>query len=34
MNEKITLHAQWLIKAPIAEVFDLITDFEKWPEYR
>lgn len=29
----ITLHAQWLIKAPLVEVFDIITDFEKWPEY-
>ncbi|HPT73161.1 MAG TPA: SRPBCC family protein, partial [Candidatus Cloacimonadota bacterium] len=24
---------QWLIKAPLAEVFDIMTDFEKWPEY-
>lgn len=29
----ITLHAKWLIKSPRAEVFQLITDFEKWPEY-
>lgn len=33
MKEKITLHAKWLIKAPLAEVFDIMTDFEKWPEY-
>lgn len=33
MNEKITLHAKWLIRAPLTEVFDTITDFEKWPEY-
>jgi hypothetical protein len=33
MNEKITLHAQWLIKAPQTEVYNTITDFEKWPEY-
>lgn len=31
MNE-ITLHATWHIKAPIAEVFDIMTDFEKFPE--
>ena len=29
----ITLHAKWFIKAPLTEVFDVITDFEKWPEY-
>jgi hypothetical protein len=33
MTENITLHAKWLIKAPLAEVFNMITDFEKWPEY-
>jgi hypothetical protein len=33
MKEKITLHAKWRIKAPLAEVFNIITDFEKWPEY-
>ena len=33
MKEKITLHAKWLIKAPLTEVFNIITDFEKWPEY-
>ena len=29
----ITLHAKWLIKAPLTEVFNIMTDFEKWPEY-
>jgi hypothetical protein len=29
----ITLHDQWLIKAPLKEVFDTMTDFEKFPEY-
>jgi len=33
MKEKIILHAKWLIKAPQAEVLNIITDFEKWPEY-
>jgi len=29
----ITLHAKWLIEAPLAEVFDIMTDFEKFPLY-
>lgn len=29
----ITLHAKWLIKAPLTEVFNIMTDFEKFPEY-
>lgn len=29
----ITLHGNWLIKAPQAEVFNIMTDFEKWPIY-
>lgn len=33
MKEKITLHAEWLIKAPLTVVFNIITDFEKYPEY-
>ncbi len=32
MNE-ITLHSQWLVKAPIEDVFRIITDFEKFPEH-
>lgn len=30
MNE-ITLHGQWQIKAPLKEVFDIMTNFEKFP---
>lgn len=33
MKNKITLHAKWVIKAPLNEVFNIMTDFEKWPEY-
>ncbi|MFA5228603.1 MAG: SRPBCC family protein [Candidatus Paceibacterota bacterium] len=33
MKEKIILHNKWLIRAPLMEVFNIITDFEKWPEY-
>lgn len=29
----INLHTSWLIKAPLAEVFEIMTDFEKFPEY-
>ncbi|MFA6476115.1 MAG: SRPBCC family protein [Candidatus Paceibacterota bacterium] len=29
----ITLQAKWLIKTPLAEVFNIMTDFEKFPEY-
>lgn len=31
--KEITLHDQWLIKAPLIEVFNVMTNFEKWPEY-
>lgn len=31
--KQITLHNQWFIKAPIEDVFRIMTDFEKWPEY-
>lgn len=31
MNE-ITLHDQWLVKAPVDDVFRIMTDFEKFPE--
>lgn len=30
--KEITLHKQWIIKAPISNVFSLVTDFEKFPE--
>ncbi len=29
----IALHAKWLIKAPVSEVFNVMTDFEKFPKY-
>jgi len=31
MNQ-ITLHRQWVVKAPVNEVFGIMTDFEKFPE--
>ena len=31
--KEITLHDQWLIKAPIEDVFRMMTSFEKFPEY-
>ena len=31
--KEIKLHNQWLIKAPIEDVFRIITDFEKLPKY-
>lgn len=31
--KEITLHAKWTIKAPLTEVFNIMTDFEKLPEY-
>jgi len=31
--KKISLHANWLIKAPLSDVFNIMTDFEKFPEY-
>lgn len=30
---KITLHGQWVVKAPIDDVFKIVTDFEKFPEH-
>ena len=33
MKDKIILHAKWVIKAPLNDVFNVMTDFEKWPEY-
>ena len=29
----ITLRAKWIIKAPVIEVFNLMTDFENLPKY-
>lgn len=29
----ITLRAKWIIKAPVTEVFNLMTDFENLPKY-
>lgn len=31
--KEITLHGQWLIKAPVSDVFEIMTDFKKLPEY-
>lgn len=32
LMNKITLHDQWVIQAPVNDVFGIITDFEKFPE--
>jgi len=31
--KEISLHDQWLIKAPVEDVFRIITDFEKFPKH-
>jgi hypothetical protein len=31
--KNITLKAQWVVKAPLSEVFAIMTDFEKFPIY-
>lgn len=31
--KEITLHNQWIIKAPISDVFKIMTDFENFPKY-
>ena len=31
--KEITLHGRWLVKAPVENVFRMMTDFEKFPEY-
>lgn len=33
MTDSITLHGRWLVRASRSEVFDTLTDFERWPEY-
>lgn len=30
--KNITLHAKWTIKAPLIEVFNMMTNFEKFPQ--
>ncbi len=31
--KEITLHKQWLVRAPVEAVFDMMTNFEKLPKY-
>ena len=31
--KEIRLHDQWLVKAPVSDVFRMMTDFEKFPKY-
>lgn len=31
--KEINLNATWIVKAPLQEVFAIMTDFEKFPEY-
>lgn len=31
--KEITLHNQWVVKASVADVFGVITDFEKFPQH-
>lgn len=33
MKDSITLHQSWIIKAPLPQVFNIMTDFEKFPQY-
>lgn len=33
MKDSITLHQSWIIKAPLSQVFNIMTDFEKFPQY-
>lgn len=31
--KEIKLHKQWVVKAPVDQVFRIMTDFERFPEY-
>ena len=31
--KQITLHKQWVVKAPVEDVFGIMTDFERFPEH-
>jgi hypothetical protein len=31
--KEITLHNQWIVKAPVEDVFKIMTDFEKFPNH-
>jgi len=31
--KEMTLHGRWLVKAPVEDVFRMMTDFEKFPEH-
>lgn len=33
MKDSITLHQSWVIRAPLPQVFNIMTDFEKFPQY-
>ena len=33
IKKQITLHGSWLVKAPLEQVFNIMTDFEKFPVY-
>ncbi len=32
MSDVIRLHGRWVLRAARSEVFDTLTDFERWPE--
>lgn len=33
MNKKMRLEGEWVIDSPRDKIYDIITDFEKYPEY-